>query len=356
MSLACGEFDELRERIRLLERENKNLAENCEALYATQNALEQIIGDSNQKLLAAEMVGMELEQVFTSCADATWVVRQDGIVVRANDAMLRFLRRSSEEVIGFPCKSLLNAKICHDGKCPLKTAHKPNAFHEYDIERTDDAGALEYYLLSTASLVTLDGSRGIVGQFKDMTLRKQAEAALERANVALARMARIDELTQVANRRSFDEALIREWQRLTREQAPLSLVMCDIDCFKNYNDLYGHQAGDDCLRQVAQALAGCVNRSSDLAARYGGEEFVFLLPQTSLEGAREIAEKARRGIESLGLKHEASIVQPTVTLSLGVATVVPTMSGEPEVLVKIADEALYRAKETGRNRVEVSNC
>lgn len=356
MPLACGEFDELRERIRRLERENRDLAENCETLSAMQNALEQVIGDSNQKLLAAEMVAMELEQIFTSCADAIWVVRQDGIVVRANEAMLRFLRRPSEEVIGSSCKSLLNAGICHDGTCPLKTAHQPNAFYEYDIERTDGPGALEHYLLSTASLVTLDGSRGIVGQFKDMTLRKQAESALERANVALERIARIDELTQVANRRSFDEALVREWQRSTREQAPLSLVMCDIDCFKNYNDLYGHQAGDDCLRQVAQALADCVNRSSDLAARYGGEEFVFLLPQTSLEGAREIAEKARQGIEGLGLKHEASVVRPTVTLSLGVATVVPTMSGEPEVLIKIADEALYRAKEAGRNRVEVSNC
>jgi diguanylate cyclase (GGDEF)-like protein/PAS domain S-box-containing protein len=356
VSLACDEFGELQERIRQLEIENRNLAENCESLYAMQNALEQVIGDSNQKLLAAEMVSMELEQVFSSCADAIWVIRQDGIVVRANEAMCQFLRRPSEEVVGFPCKDLLNAGICHDGRCPLKTAHKPQAFHEYDIERMDDTGALEHYLLSTASLVTLDGSRGIVGQFKDITLRKHAEAALARANVALAHLARFDELTQVANRRCFDETFTREWQRLAREKAPLSLVMCDIDCFKNYNDHYGHQAGDDCLRQVAQVLAGSVNRSSDLAARYGGEEFVFLLPQTPLEGAREVAEKARREVENLGLQHETSIVQPTVTLSLGVASLVPEAAGEPGALIRAADAALYKAKQAGRNRVMIGKC
>ncbi len=221
---------------------------------------------------------MELEQVFSSCADATWVVRQDGVVIGANQAMLQFLGRSPDQVVGRRCKDLLAACICHGGACPLPAAHRHPSFHEYDIERRNDRRETEYFLVSTCSLVTLDGSPRIVAQFKDITLRKRAEEALERANVALGRLARIDGLTQAANRRSFDEALAREWQRLSREKAPLSLVLCDIDCFKRYNDHYGHQAGDECLRRVARTLNCCAKRAADMLARYGGEEFVFLLP------------------------------------------------------------------------------
>jgi diguanylate cyclase (GGDEF)-like protein/PAS domain S-box-containing protein len=349
---ADTDLDRLRKRISRLETENRVLVETCDTLSDTQSALERLIGASNEKLLAAEMLSMELEQVFSSCADATWVVRQDGIVVRANRAMLRFLGLPQDDVIvGRRCKDLLDASICREGTCPLSSARKARSFHEFDIERRNDSGELEYYLVSTSSLVTLDGSPGIVAQFKDITLRKRAEAALERANVTLERLASIDGLTQVPNRRSFDEAVAKEWLRLTREQAPLSVILCDIDCFKKYNDHYGHQAGDDCLRQVAQALAGSVGRSVDLVARYGGEEFVFLLPNTPLEGARQIAEKACREVEALGLKHEASVVKPVVTLSLGVASLVPSQESKPEDLIQSADMALYRAKEAGRNRV-----
>jgi diguanylate cyclase (GGDEF)-like protein/PAS domain S-box-containing protein len=345
------EVVQLRKRISELEKEKRLLSETCDTLSDTQAALENLIGASNEKLLAAEMLSMELEQVFSSCADATWVVRQDGVVIRANQAMLQFLGRSPDQVVGRRCKDLLDACICREGGCPLPAAHRHPSFHEYDIERRTDRGETEYFLVSTSSLVTLDGSPGIVAQFKDITLRKRTEEALEQANVALERLARIDGLTQVANRRTFDEALGREWQRLSREKAPLSLVLCDIDFFKKYNDHYGHQAGDECLRRVARTLSGCAKRPADMLARYGGEEFVFLLPQTPLEGARMIAEKARLDVEEMGLRHEASVVKPVVTLSLGAAAVVPDAVSDPETLVKAADEALYRAKEAGRNRV-----
>jgi diguanylate cyclase (GGDEF)-like protein/PAS domain S-box-containing protein len=345
------EIDRLLRRISQLEKENRLLTETCDTLSATQTAMESLIGTSNEKLLAAEMLSMELEQVFSSCADATWVVRQDGVVLRANRAMLQFLGRSRDQVEGRHCKDLLDACICREGICPLPAAHQHQSFHEYDIERRRDCGEIEYFLVSTSSLVTLDGSPGIVAQFKDITLRKRAEEALERANVALERLARIDGLTQVANRRTFDEALAREWQRLAREKAPLSLVLCDIDCFKKFNDHYGHQAGDECLRRVARTLNCCAKRAADILARYGGEEFVFLLPQIPLEGARMIAEKARLEVEQMGLPHEASVVKPVVTLSLGAASVVPSTIYDPETLVKAADEALYRAKEAGRNCV-----
>jgi diguanylate cyclase (GGDEF)-like protein/PAS domain S-box-containing protein len=348
---ADTEIDRLRQRISELESENRLLTETRDILSATQAALENLIGASNEKLLAAEMLSMELEQVFSSCAEATWVVRQDGIVIRANQAMLQFLGRSREQVEGRRCTELLDACICREGVCPLPAANRQPSFHEYDIERRNDPGESEYFLVSTSSLVTLDGSPGIVAQFKDISLRKRAEAALERANVALESLARTDGLTQVANRRTFDETLAREWQRHSREGAPLSLVLCDIDCFKKYNDHYGHQAGDECLRQVSLTLNACAKRAADMLARYGGEEFVFLLPRTPLEGARMIAEKARQEVERMGLRHEASVVKPVVTLSLGAASVVPSATSDPEALLKAADEALYRAKEAGRNCV-----
>ena len=334
---------QLLERIKELKAENRSLAATCDTLAATEAALEQLFATVNQKLLAAEMLAMELEQVFSSCADASWVVRQDGVVVRANPAMLRFLGRSQDEVVGRRCKDLLEGRLCCQGPCPLTNAHLPQSVCEFDIERQKEGDASEYFLVSTASLITLDGSPGIVAQFKDITPRKQAEAAL-------ARLARIDGLTQVANRRTFDETLIREWQRLAREKSPLSLVICDIDCFKKFNDYYGHQAGDECLQRVARALADCGRRPADLVARYGGEEFVILLPQTPLEGALQVAETVRQQVEGLGLKHAASDVKPVVTLSLGVASLIPALDGDGDRLIKAADEALYHAKKTGRNR------
>jgi diguanylate cyclase (GGDEF)-like protein/PAS domain S-box-containing protein len=341
----------LEKRIRNLELENKSLAEDCKRLAATQNTLEEIVATATQKQLIVEMQSMELEQIFSSCADPIWVVRQDGIVVRANSAMLRFLGRSQDEVVGHSCHDILSFCNRHNTSCPLTSAHQPQSFHEWDIERPVSGGESEFYMASTSSLITLDGSPGIVGQFRDITLRKRAEDALAQANVALSHMARVDGLTQIPNRRSFDETLSKEWGRLAREDSPLSLILCDIDCFKNYNDHYGHRAGDDCLRRVAQALASCAQRAADLVARYGGEEFVLILPQTPLEGALRVAESMRRTVEKLAIQHAGSIVKPIVTLSLGVASVVPAQHMQANRLIEIADQALYQAKETGRNKV-----
>lgn len=341
----------LKERIRTLEWENTSLAANCKRLATTQNTLEEIVASATQKQLNVEMQSLELEQIFSSCADPIWVVRHDGIVVRANSAMFRFLGRSQDEVVGHPCHEILKFCTRHSTSCPLASAHQPQSFHEWDIERPTGNGDCEFYMVSTSSLITLDGSPGIVGQFRDITMRKRAEAALAQANVALSHMARVDGLTQIPNRRAFDEMLAREWGRLAREDSPLTLILCDIDYFKQYNDQYGHQAGDDCLRRVAQALASCAQRTADLVARYGGEEFVLLLPQTPLEGALMVAENVRRTVEQLALQHSRSAVKPIVTLSLGVATVIPAQHMEADILIEMADQALYQAKKTGRNKV-----
>jgi len=167
-------------------------------------------------------------------------------------------------------------------------------------------------------------------------------------------LALIDGLTQVANRRHLDNYLASEWRRLTREQQPLALILCDVDNFKLYNDTYGHQLGDDCLKQVARAIACSVNRPSDLVARYGGEEFAVILPNTPIEGAVCVAERIRAAIEALQILHERSPVRPHVTLSLGVAALVPAEALSLKQLIALADDALYEAKQAGKNHIQVA--
>ncbi len=173
---------------------------------------------------------------------------------------------------------------------------------------------------------------------------------LEQANFELQRLATVDGLTQVANRRRFDEYLDDEWQRMMREQLPLSLILCDIDFFKSYNDTYGHQAGDDCLRQVAQIIQKAAKRAIDLPARYGGEEFAVILPNTDQDGAIQVAQDIQMGIKGLEVAHIHSQVTPIVTVSLGVVTTIPSQVSSPEKLIMAADKALYQAKAEGRDR------
>lgn len=191
--------------------------------------------------------------------------------------------------------------------------------------------------------------------------------ALKRRTDELQRLARLDGLTGIANRRSFDLALAAEWRRVSRTQTPLSLLLADVDFFKRYNDLYGHVAGDECLKAVAAAFVGLAKRSSDLAARYGGEEFVLLLPYTAQEQAAVIAEQLCECVRQLALPHAASDVADKVTISVGITTLAPSCPSNgdpaacllfaeyhdalPEVLVEAADQALYQAKHQGRNRV-----
>ena len=173
---------------------------------------------------------------------------------------------------------------------------------------------------------------------------------LEKANRELQKLSVIDSLTQIANRRKFDQYIAAEWIRLSREKSPLSLILCDIDYFKLYNDTYGHQAGDLCLKEVAQAISKVIKRPSDLLARYGGEEFVIILPKTPLEGARYLAQQIRLQVQSLKIPHFNSAVDLYVTISLGVSCCTPHPDFDFEVLIAAADQGLYQAKERGRNQ------
>ncbi|MGI0493587.1 CHASE2 domain-containing protein [Alkalinema pantanalense CENA528] len=184
---------------------------------------------------------------------------------------------------------------------------------------------------------------------KTMAL-EQAKQLADKVNQTLERLARMDELTQVANRRCFNEYLEQEWQRMLREQAPLSLILMDIDFFKLYNDTYGHPAGDECLAKVAKGVKTALKRPTDLAARYGGEEFAVILPNTPIAGAVQIAQEIQANIQSLQIAHGRSQVSTHVTLSMGIASTVPMLETLPAQLLEQADHNLYQAKMAGRNR------
>lgn len=174
-------------------------------------------------------------------------------------------------------------------------------------------------------------------------------AALEAANQELQRLANIDGLTQLANRRRFDEFLGQAWQKLQLNQQPLSVILCDVDFFKRYNDFYGHQAGDECLKRIAFALNYAVQHPMDLVARYGGEEFAVVLPNTGIDGAFIVAKHLCLAVQQLQLPHRGSEIG-YVTLSVGVASLIPTDHLTMEELIMAADTALYDAKQRGRNR------
>lgn len=164
------------------------------------------------------------------------------------------------------------------------------------------------------------------------------------------RMASVDALTKIGNRRGFDLVLEKEIRRAARDGSLLSLILMDIDFFKKFNDFYGHAAGDECLQRVAKAVAGVIHRASDFAARYGGEEFALILPGTDMNGAMHVAEMARHAVTALNIRHEASDIAEHVSLSLGIVTVAVDRQTLPLDLIQAADNALYQAKKTGRNR------
>jgi two-component system chemotaxis family response regulator WspR len=196
-------------------------------------------------------------------------------------------------------------------------------------------------------------SRGYIGLLqRDAALRSlhASQEELARTNRELRALAALDGLTGIANRRRFDEALGVEWQRARRQGAPLSLLLCDVDCFKDYNDNLGHPAGDLCLKKTAAALISQLKRPADLAARYGGEEFAILLPDTGLDGALKLAEDCCRHLEGSAMPHPTA-AGGVVTMSIGVASLLPGEGNTAEELVAAADRALYAAKHGGRNRV-----
>ncbi len=196
-------------------------------------------------------------------------------------------------------------------------------------------------------------------QYKDLAARivNICGMALENARhyQQIKDLSEKDGLTGIANRRYLEDHLENEWRRMKRVNKPLTLLMCDIDYFKNYNDYYGHQAGDDCLKAFAQILKENCRRPGDLAARYGGEEFILVLPETDLQGGRQQAEKICSAIEALAIEHKTSKTSDYVTVSIGLASAVPSAESRVDELLALADQMLYAAKKGGRNRVAAAD-
>ncbi|WP_375739020.1 GGDEF domain-containing protein [Pseudomonas boanensis] len=194
----------------------------------------------------------------------------------------------------------------------------------------------------------------LIGFMFDISERKKAEEELIRLQKQLEEYSYKDGLTGVANRRMFDSVLDVEWANARRTHQPLSLILLDIDYFKQYNDHYGHIQGDDCLKSVGQLLTAAASRPRDLIGRFGGEEFVLILPETDGAAARQVAEHCRKLIHEQCIPHSNSDVASLLTISLGVGTIIPQQHDQPLAFIEAVDKLLYRAKQTGRNRVEAA--
>ncbi len=221
------------------------------------------------------------------------------------------------------------------------------------LQAAFDAGAMDFIKKPFTQIELLARVKSSLKLKFESDGRKEALEKLEEANKKLQLLSSLDGLTGIANRRHFDIFLDREWRRSVRDGTPLSLLLIDIDYFKKFNDGYGHQAGDNCLKNVAKELSKIVHRPGDLVARYGGEEFVIVLGHTDIKAAADLAEKVRSGVEDMQISHEYSDGRSVVTLSLGVSCIIPNDSSSPAGLIQEADKALYKAKKNGRNRVEI---
>ena len=283
-----------------------------------------------------------------------------GLVRFANPYALDFLNLTEQELVGQPVVEVLMAQDDQEtARAMLDHIHEAPELYR-NIEGQNITGDGRRVWVSWTNTALFDGAgrpAGVLSVGNDITRRVHLEEELRA-------LSHRDGLTQIPNRRYFDQVVDQECQRAYRNQTPMALIMVDIDHFKAFNDHYGHQAGDDALRAVARALHQALRRPTDLAARYGGEEFVIVLPETTLKGAEQVARATARAVRDLKIEHAASPVGPNLTVSLGVtATPAPQRSRlrllppdamprvAPRQLVAQADAALYAAKEAGRNRV-----
>lgn len=253
--------------------------------------------------------------------------------ISANDWAMRIHEEDRDRVVGF---------------CVEQS--KAGVDHEADYRALTKDGDYVWIRDVVHVLRNEDGStNSLIGFMFDITERKQIEEELVRLQKEFRELSYKDGLTGVANRRMFDSVMEVEWANARRNNQALSLILLDIDYFKQYNDHYGHIQGDDCLKRVAVALGKCATRSRDFFARYGGEEFVLVLPESDADAALRVAERCRNAIFKEQIAHERSEVGQIVTISLGIGTITPTHKDDPTAFIETVDRQLYLAKQRGRN-------
>ena len=287
---------------------------------------------------------------------------EDAIVCGRMDGLARYISPSLAAIAGWPDDKL--AGVGWTQIVPLEDRAAIHAALAGLADGDEHAAARFRYQRRDGALVWVEmrarrtqaaenGEAEFVANLRDISLQKQAEAALEEANAELSALSITDALTGIANRRHFDQMLKREWNRAMRTASPVALLMIDTDHFKSYNDLCGHPMGDQCLREVAQTISASVLRAGDLVTRYGGEEFAVILPDTIAERAGQVAERVIASLRARAIPHPGAPLG-IVTVSIGVASAIPTPGSLPGALVEEADLAVYRAKRAGRSCVEIA--
>lgn len=318
-----------------------------------QDRIEEFAGQVNALTVEAELARLEFIQVFNAVNDSLWILDNDHVILRANNAFAAlFHLKDATDAIGRKCYDILKCDLSGSEKCPLNQIREKRRIIEQEtILDIEERGEIAFLQTAAPFIGLANEDLGIVIQIKDISERKAYEEALKESNRQLEGLARIDALTQIPNRRVFNETLRKEWKRMQRARMPISLLMIDVDFFKLYNDHYGHAQGDDCLKQVANAIKGCVRRPYDLAARYGGEEFCCLLPETDRTGAEAVANAVLNAVRNCEMPHAQSKVSDTVTVSIGGVSVIPEDNDPHTKLITHADQLLYKSKDSGRNRV-----
>jgi len=325
----------------------------------------QQLEEQNQKLRQEITKRQEVEiqlslfnQAIFTCRNGviiTDATQPNNPIIYVNQAFEKITGYSASEVFGKNCRFLQGEDRDQPNLDIIRNALKNEKDCLVIMRNYRKDGTLFWNEVSISPVRDAGGNiTHYIGIQTDITERQRIQTALEEANKKLQYLANIDGLTQIANRRSFDETLNREWCRATREQQPLSLILCDVDYFKAYNDYYGHLQGDECLIQVAQAISQVVRRPADLVARYGGEEFVVILPNTDGSGAVQVAQLIQEQIRQLQSPHVKSDVSPYITLSLGISSIIQSCKMSSEQLVNAADRALYQAKQQGRNQIIIN--
>jgi len=292
------------------------------------------------------------QKIMETAIEGILIFDENYTITFCNDNMAAMLGYTTDEMLGKTYASFFpESQLDIYNEQASRRKQGKDSVYECGLLRKD--GQINWFLVSAKAI--LDDSGRFEGSFAmltDINARKEMEFLLAETNRQLMELSNTDSLTGIANRRSFDSALEHEYYRLRRSNSELSVIMLDIDHFKEYNDYYGHVMGDECLRRIGRVLTGCVTRSVDLAARYGGEEFACILPDTGIQGAVAIAECIRQRIHELKIEHKESPVSEFVTASLGVATVRYSDNMSPADVVEMADRLMYKAKLSGRNRTE----